>query len=266
MSNFGPDDSTIPSKSEPSPEGILGGEVAATKAVLTRKSALDRKPMRAHRVEMQEHLDKKPTWTIPDNVPLFTMATVARAADVPPATVRAWFQRGHVSLNEGDSKAHTKGAPNRFTLRSVLMLAATAELVRLGTTPATAFVASEHWMIHGVLKGQYGAPARREGGGLFPHPFKTYLVIGADGVERTPNQWPCEIVAIDPHSPTAHSAFFNALFFRGRGSAKIVLLNMLDRRVRQVCYETILGKDAPHEPDWEAEFVELMAADTAVTE
>ncbi|MDY1008961.1 hypothetical protein [Sphingomonas sp. CFBP9019] len=246
---------------------IAYAEDGAVRAALseTPKSSLDRKPMQAHLVQMQEHLETNTTWTIPDNVPLFTMATVARAADVPPATVRAWFQRGHVSLNEGDSKAHTKGAPNRFTLRSVLMLAATAELVRLGTTPGAAFVASEHWMIHGVLKGQYGAPARREGGGLFPHPFKTYLVIGADGVGRTPNQWPCEIVAIDPHSPTAHSAFFNALFFRGRGSAKIVLLNMLDRRVRQICYETILGKDAPNEPDWEAEFVETTASDTAVT-
>lgn len=214
----------------------------------------------AHMVLMQTHNDHEPLWTIPENVPLFTMATVAAAAGVAPPTIRAWFQREHVTLNEADTKAHTNGAPNRFTLRSVLMLAVMAELVRLGTSPGAAAEAAQHWLHHGVLEGQYGAPARREGGGLFPKPFTTFLTIGPEGAPAKP--WPCEIVAVDRRDPRAQSALFDALFLRGRSSGKVILLNALDRRVRQVCYQSILGDAAPPEPDWEAEVAEMLAAES----
>ncbi len=200
-------------------------------------------------------------WQIPDNVPLFTMATVAKAAEVAPATIRAWFQREHVRLNEGDAKAHINGAPNKFTLRSVLMLTVTAELVRQGSSPSAASVAAEHWMLHGVLEGQFGAPARREGGGLFPSPFTTYLITGSDAaVAATPDR-PCQIVGIDRNDPRAYSALFGAMFFRGRPSAKIVLLNLIDRRVRQVCQESILGDAGQPEPDWDDVAEKMLAAD-----
>ncbi|WP_156363609.1 hypothetical protein [Sphingomonas sp. Leaf357] len=196
-------------------------------------------------------------WQIPEDVPLFTMATVSRAADVAPPTIRAWFQRKHVRLKDGDSKAHINGLPNKFTLRSVLMLAVTSELVRLGSLPAEAFKCAEHWMGNGTVDGQVGAAARRDAGGLFADPFMTYLVVGVDTAVEASR--PCRIEGINPHDPAAHSAFFNALFFRGRSSAKIVLLNMVDRRVRQVCQEAVLGEGAPPEPDWEAVAAELIA-------
>lgn len=210
-------------------------------------------------VHMQEHQESITSWTIPENVPLFTMATVATAAGVAPPTIRAWFQREHVTLNEADTKAHTNGAPNRFTLRSVLMLAVMAELVRLGTPPGAAAEAAQHWLHHGVLEGQYGSPARREGGGLFPKPFTTFLTIGAEGSSAKP--WPCEIVAVDPRDPRAMSTLFNALFLRGRSSGKIILLNAVDRRVRQVCHQAILGEKVVQEPDWEAEIASMLAAE-----
>lgn len=198
-------------------------------------------------------------WQIPDDVPLFTMATVSRAADVAPPTIRAWFQRKHARLKEGDTKAHINGLPNKFTLRSVMMLAVTSELVRLGSLPADAFKCAEHWMGDGVAEGQVNAVASRDAGGLFAAPLMTYLVVGADDISKTSQ--PCRIEGIDPHDPKAHSAFFNALFFRGRSSAKIVLLNMVDRRVRQVCHEAVLGDSAPPAPDWEAVAAKLISAE-----
>ena len=224
-------------------------------------AAVDLRPKQAHKVHHSTHQDHRPMWQVPDNVPLFTMATVARAVDVAPATIRAWFQRDHVRLNEGDTKAHINGAPNRFTLRSVLMLTVMAELVRQGSSPSVASTAAEHWMVHGVLEGQFGAPARRDGGGLFPAPFTTYLIAASDGSASASSDRPCQIVGIDRRDPRAYQSLFGALFLGGRASAKIVLLNLIDRRVRHVCHEAILGDGAPAEPDWETLAEKLLAAD-----
>lgn len=210
---------------------------------------------------MLTNRDVQRMWQIPEDIPLFTMSTVAKAADVAPANLRAWFQRRHVSLNEGDTKRHINGAANKFTLRSVLMLAVTAELVRQGSLPKPASNAATHWMTQGVLQGQSGAPERREGGGLFPSPYMTYLVAGADLTNSDDDDCPCRIIGIDPDSPNAHNELFGALFARGRASAKIVLLNLIDRRVRQVCHEAILGDAAPPEPDWEAVVTKMLAAE-----
>ena len=225
----------------------------------SQKSKIDAPLKRAHQARMSPHKDLMPMWQIPNDVPLFTMATVSRAADVAPPTIRAWFQRKHARLKEGDTKAHTNGLPHKFTLRSVMMLAVTSELVRLGSLPGEAFKCAEHWMSDGAIEGQVGAVASRDVGGLFAAPRMTYLIVGADGVSGTSQ--PCRIEGIDPHDPKAHSAFFNALFFRGRSSAKIVLLNMVDRRVRQVCQEAVLGDGAPPEPDWEVVAAKLIAAE-----
>ncbi len=213
---------------------------------------IDGNPKQAHMVHTDLHKDHKPMWQIPDDIPLFTMATVAKAAEVAPATMRAWFQRGHVRLNDGDTERHINGAPNKFTARSVLMLALTAELVRQGASPAIASRAADHWMRDGVAEGQQGAPALRRSGGLFPAPYMTYLVMGAEVEPESSREPVCRIAGIDPQASDAHSTLFGALFFRGRASAKIVLLNLIDRRVRQVCHEAILGDGAPPEPDWEA--------------
>lgn len=261
MTKLDPEDLAILGAFGTGPECERHAERAADRAARREdeQSDIDAFPKRAHQGARLTHKDQQPVWQIPDDVPLFTMATVSRAADVAPPTIRAWFQRKHARLKEGDTKAHLNGLPNKFTLRSVMMLAVTSELVRLGSLPGEAFKCAEHWMGDGAIEGQVGAVASRDLGGLFAAPLMTYLVVGADGVSGTSQ--PCRIEGIDPHDPKAHSAFFNALFFRGRSSAKIVLLNMVDRRVRQVCQEAVLGDGAPPEPDWEAVAAKLVAAD-----
>ncbi len=200
-------------------------------------------------------------WQPPEDVALFTMATVARAAGVEPPTLRAWFQRKHVVMNRADSKAPMNGASSKFTYRSVLMLATMAELVRQGSTPRMASKAAEHWMTHGVLEGQFNAPAQREGGGLFPAPYLTFLIAGDDSEIEASDSSPCRIEGISPNSPGAFNTMFGAVCQRGRPGAKVVFLNIIDSRVRQICHEAILGDAAPPEPDWEAVAAKLVAAD-----
>ncbi|KQM41222.1 hypothetical protein [Sphingomonas sp. Leaf10] len=218
-------------------------------------SCLDMKEMRAH-PDWTLSRRKRVMWEIPEDVPLFNMALVYKVCDMPIPTVKSWFQRKHVHLSEDDGRSPSQGLPNRLTLRSVLVLAVTSELVRLGTLPADAFKAANFWMRSGVVEGQVGALARREAGGLFPSPYLTYLTMGTDPADK--GEWPCRIFAVNPQGKFAHSELYNALFHRGRVSAKIVLLNMIDARVRHMCHLAVLGDRAPPEPDWEVVAAQML--------
>jgi hypothetical protein len=174
-----------------------------------------------------------------------------------------WMQRGHLALSSDDSKGHASGAATKFTFRSVMMITVMGELVRMGETPRDAFEAVEHWMTQGVLEGQYGAPARREGGGLFPQPFLTYLIAGTQGAPKV-HGFPCHIVGIDPKGDASHNKLFGALFAGARPSAKVIQLNLLDQQVKQICMDAILRTDRySKEADWNEIVEDLLAADAA---
>ncbi len=226
------------------------------------KPGFDNGHVRAHMVHVQMNEDLMPEWTIPDDVPLFQMLTVASAANVPSNTLRAWFQRKHVRLSADDTKNHINGLPSKFTLNSVKMIAATAELVRLGLHPRKAFDASDYWMRSRAKSGEMGDLADRLEGGLFPLPMMTYLVVAGDGAP-TPHGRPAEVVGINPNEASAHNRLFGALFARGRVSAGVVLLNAIDASVRYVCQQAVLGDNAPPPQGWEAVVANVLASDKA---
>lgn len=176
-------------------------------------------------------------WHPPENAPLYTIGTVERAVGTTKNNLRLWIFRGHIKLGEGDAGGNGKGVPTYFTLRTILILAVTAELVRCGSTPKSAFDAAENWMLFGDIEGEMGAPARREPGGLYPTGWATFLVM-APALPGTASRKATSYVRAVRHAPgTAPSLPFGALFGGNGRSSTIVWLNAIDRHVRQVCAE-----------------------------
>ncbi len=64
--------------------------------------------------------------------PIFTVGKIAKAVGLPTATIKSWYQQGHVALGLEDVEARDKGMARLFTLRTVHQLAITASLSRLG--------------------------------------------------------------------------------------------------------------------------------------
>lgn len=72
------------------------------------------------------------------DTPQFLLGDAAAAAGLKPNVLKAWLTRKIVNMGRHDHAASGKGSSRLFTLRSVLSIALTAELVRLGLPPARA--------------------------------------------------------------------------------------------------------------------------------
>jgi hypothetical protein len=94
--------------------------------------------------------------------PRYSIAAIARATDVPPATLRSWLQRRHLWLAKHDSPAEAFGHAHRLSLRSALRIGAMAELIALGVPPRRAGEAALRWTEAGTLErlpaGLYAKP------------------------------------------------------------------------------------------------------------
>lgn len=174
-------------------------------------------------------------WRPPENVPLYTIATVERAIGVTKNNLRLWMFRGHIALGEGDAGRRGKGVPTHFSLRTILILAVTAELVRCGSTPKSAFDAAENWMLFGDIEGEGGAPARREPGGLYPKGWATFLVVAPALPGKASRKATSRVRAVRHEEGTVLSVPFGLLFSGNGRSSTIVWLNAIDTHVRQVC-------------------------------
>jgi hypothetical protein len=64
--------------------------------------------------------------------PRYLLGQVAAAAGITANLLKTWIVREVIVLGEHDRDAHGKGSSRVFTLRRTLIVAATAELVRLG--------------------------------------------------------------------------------------------------------------------------------------
>jgi hypothetical protein len=74
------------------------------------------------------------------DVPQFLLGDAAFTAGLSTTVLKAWLSRPPfvISLGEADTKPLGKGSARIFTLRRIVNIAVTAELVRLGITPKQA--------------------------------------------------------------------------------------------------------------------------------
>jgi hypothetical protein len=84
---------------------------------------------------------KFPKWYEPTpelDTPRFMLADVATAVNLVPGLVKTWISRGVIRLGFYDREGRGAGSRHQFTLRRVICIATTAELVALGVSPAKA--------------------------------------------------------------------------------------------------------------------------------
>lgn len=168
-------------------------------------------------------LDDPATW----DAPLFPISVAAVASKMEANTLRSWFQREHVSLQKSDVAAGANGLPHLFSLRSVLALAATAELVRLGEHPSSAFQAALGWTLIGEAI-QTGHPAPRYPAGLYPAGYRTILISSPYGVAY-------RVIPIEETPGKPLWVPFHEIFGTHRYGARVVWLDFIDWQVRGVC-------------------------------
>lgn len=80
--------------------------------------------------------------------PIFPVTVVAKAAGVEVGTLRMWFVRGRIPLEPsiyGNPTFEAPGAPRKVTWRTVLTIAAAAQLVGRGVEVREAYEAAKQW-------------------------------------------------------------------------------------------------------------------------
>lgn len=94
--------------------------------------------------------------------PAWLLNSVAASTGVGLAVLKAWLSRDPVVVPLGpyDQEARGKGSARLFTLRRVLAVAITAELVRLGIAPSRAGELATTFM-DGFITGQVPPPRKR---------------------------------------------------------------------------------------------------------
>jgi hypothetical protein len=70
--------------------------------------------------------------------PLFRLGHLATAAGIPPATLKRWLRHNYLCHEGGDQRGRGPGHYARFTLRTALRVALTAEQVKWGVRPQLA--------------------------------------------------------------------------------------------------------------------------------
>jgi hypothetical protein len=70
--------------------------------------------------------------------PLYRLGHIATAAGIPPGTLKSWLHRNYLCHERGDERGKGPGHYARFTLRTALRVALTAEQVQWGVHPQLA--------------------------------------------------------------------------------------------------------------------------------
>ncbi|MGE3744748.1 MAG: hypothetical protein AB7G25_03360 [Sphingomonadaceae bacterium] len=117
--------------------------------------------------------------------PLFPISVVALGSRRNPSTMRAWIQRGRVTLSPSDEPASTPGETRLLTFRTALTFGATAALVRQGVDPADAFEAAKSWTHSGDSLGVPPHNLPREPAGLYGDAWYTLMLYFGEGKRPT---------------------------------------------------------------------------------
>lgn len=155
--------------------------------------------------------------------PLFPVSVAAVAAKVPPNTIRSWFQREQVTLQNSDAKASANGLPHLLTLRSVLALAATAELVRQGVKPKEAYAAACEWIY--IIDEDQGL--ERPDAGLYPDHY-TVLISSPYGQQT-------KIVPVPMKGDEKPTINLFDIFGVRRHGARLIWLDYIHHDAIMVC-------------------------------
>lgn len=76
------------------------------------------------------------------NEPLHTIGQIAKAANLNPNTIRAWYQRGDLSVGMSDKASPGNTIARRFTGHTALMIGIMGTLVSMGVLPGRAQLAA----------------------------------------------------------------------------------------------------------------------------
>jgi hypothetical protein len=116
----------------------------------------------------------------------FYIGEAAQAAGIDTNTCRSWLKRGSIVLSDEDRAAAGAGRPQLLSLRRVLQIAITAELVKLGMSvkdaanaaiPFTDLGETVTWWVEGEDPPEMGrGPAE-----LFSDASATLLAVKPDG-------------------------------------------------------------------------------------
>ena len=164
----------------------------------------------------------------------YPISQAAKASGFELGTLRSYYQRGHFRLLHGkDQAAAAKGLPHYLSLRSVLALAVSQRLWRMGLDPWLAFKAGLIFTNGGDHN--YAGPARAPGE-LYPLEVGFTVLIWQEN----------DAVKIVP-LPKNGGLDFATLFWnpttRERTQSLIVLLNDVERDV--FCALGIDGHESP---------------------
>lgn len=183
-------------------------------------------------------LSKHENW----DAPLFPLTVVAQAALVAPATLRQWIVRYGDDLRLWDdstgsknAKAEANGHGHRFSLRTALHIAASAQLIAKGVTVRDAYNAAVQWVHFGqfdnaaVWANEPTPKLLREPAGLFANPAWTFLVHHQGSEAR--------VISVALEGGTLPFEFSDLFAFGHpvRTAPTIIFLNNIDRYVRGVC-------------------------------
>jgi hypothetical protein len=170
------------------------------------------------------------------NAPQFPSDLACEAAQIDLATLKNWASRKPSAVLIGDEERVASGEQRsvfRFTLRRVLQLAITAELVKLGLAPREASLHAAQFtdMEDGELPGRQS----RRMGELFRR-HHTFMLIYPDAAY-------CAIENIKADEPWRLVVRKGDGAPRNFSSAIILNLNQIDARVRVVVGLPIMARE-----------------------
>lgn len=139
------------------------------------------------------------------DVPQFLLGDAAFTAGLSTTVLKAWLSRPPfvISLGEADTKPLGKGSARIFTLRRIVNIAVTAELVRLGVTPKQAGAIGFH------MTDQLGSVTE-------PYPTNHKAKpVGAKSIPQDVNIWVRNDVLIigNHHATSFHARIGDVLAF-----------------------------------------------------
>lgn len=169
------------------------------------------------------------------NIPQFSSDLACEAAQIKPSTLKNWISRTPSAVLVGDEERVPTGqqrASYRFTLRRVLQLAITAELVRLNIPPREASLFAAQFT--DLEEGNLPSRPTRKMGELYRKHY-TLMIISAEA----PHAF-IENVKADE--------VWRVIMRKGPGasrptSAIVINLNEIDARVRMTLGLPILARE-----------------------
>jgi hypothetical protein len=117
--------------------------------------------------------------------PKYTILQMAEASGVSPATIRSWYQRGHVRVGLTDMESPANGLARLFSASTVMLVSMMGALTNLGVHPARAAAAATIFCHTGSVAAKWEGAFEideldRAPGFLFSSPaVETLLVVTA---------------------------------------------------------------------------------------